>query len=148
MKNIKTNLKKEKHTIKPYQKKVIKPWGYEIIFTRHDSPTVGKILHLKTGKRFSLQYHDEKTETQCLIKGKAIMALSDKKGNVKKFPMKLHKGYSILPGQIHRVTAITDIDIIETSTPELGNTYRLEDDNNRPTEDEKMRKTKNRGLNL
>lgn len=121
--------------MKPFFQKVLKPWGWEIIFTPPESPVTGKILHLKKGKRFSYQYHDQKEETLCLIKGKAKILINDRWQI-----MKPQKGYFIKPMMKHRCWAITDCDIIEASTPEIGNTVRLEDDYNRGTETEEARK--------
>lgn len=132
-------------SITPFQKRVEKPWGYEIIYTRDDAPATGKILHVSAGKRLSLQYHDIKRETLCLIKGEALITLSNEHDEPKEIPMELNKGYYVTPGQVHRVTAVTDIDFIEASTPESGNTVRLEDDAGRSTETEEMRKDENRG---
>jgi len=134
-----------KASLVPYQKKVDKPWGYEIIYTSDCDPITGKLLHVKAGKRLSLQYHDTKEEALCLIKGKAIITLSDSKKKLHEIPMELLKGYFVSKYQIHRITAITAIDFIESSTPEKGNTFRLEDDSNRKTETEAMRKKKDRG---
>ena len=131
------NKKIRKASLVPYQKKVDKPWGYEIIYTSDSDPI--------TGKRLSLQYHDTKEESLCLIKGKAVITLSDSKNKIHEIPMELFKGYFIVKGQIHRISTKTNCDIIESSTPEKGNTYRLEDDANRKTETEAMRKKKNRG---
>ena len=39
----------------PFQKRVEKPWGYEIIYPQEDAPATGKILHVNAGKRLSLQ---------------------------------------------------------------------------------------------
>ena len=61
-------------------------------------------------------------------------------------PMETGKGYTVTLGQKHRHQAITDCDVFESSTPEIGNTYRLEDDYSRPTETEEMRKAPNRGF--
>lgn len=135
-------------SITPYQKRVEKPWGYEIIYTPNDAPATGKILHVNAGKRLSLQYHDVKRESLCLISGEAIITLSNNKDEPTEVKMELYKGYHVIPGQVHRVTAVTDIDFIEASTPELGNTYRLQDDSNRPTESEEMRKKDNRGWQI
>jgi len=126
--------------MKLFSQKIIKPWGYELIFTPPQSPVTGKILHLKAGKRFSYQYHDKKQETLCLIKGEAKIII-----NEKTMKMKLLKGYFIAPMVKHRCWALTDCDILEASTKEEGNTVRLEDDYNRPTETEELRKLPNRG---
>ena len=37
-------------------------------------------------------------------------------------------GYSTSVGQKHRLIGITDYDIVEVSTPEVGTTWRLEDE--------------------
>lgn len=118
----------------PYVQKVIKPWGYELIFTPPESPVTGKILHLNKGARFSYQYHDQKEEALCLVRGEAKMIIDDKE-----FKMEFLKGYFIRPMVKHRCQAISDCDIVESSTPEKGKTIRLEDDYARGTETEEDR---------
>lgn len=126
--------------MKPYLQKIIKPWGYELIFTPPDSPVTGKILHLNRGARFSYQYHDKKQENLCLLSGRTKIIIEGKE-----IEMELTKGYFIKPMIKHRCQAITDCDILESSTKEEGNTVRLEDDYSRSTETEEMRKLPNRG---
>lgn len=126
--------------MKPYSQKIIKPWGYELIFTPPNSPVTGKILHLEKGKRFSYQYHDQKQETLCLLNGEAKIII-----NEKTIKMKKGKGYFIAPKVRHRCWAITDCDILEASTKEKGNTIRLEDDYHRGTETEEARKKRQTG---
>lgn len=121
--------------MKPYAEKIIKPWGYELIFTPPESPVVGKIEHIMAGRRCSYQYHDKKQETLILIKGKAKLIIEGKE-----FEMEPNHGYFVRSLIKHRFCAITDCDIVESSTKEEGNTVRLEDDYNRPTETEAMRK--------
>jgi len=132
-------------TQKPFAQKIEKPWGYEILYSPPNAPTVGKLLHVKAGHKLSLQWHDEKTETLSLIKGKAIYVWENEQNELVEHEMKLFKGYFNIVGQIHRVIAVEDCDIIETSTPESGNTYRIDDEYKRDNETEEMRKDKNRG---
>ena len=129
----------------PYIKKVEKPWGYELHFVPDDRPYMGKILHIEAGKRLSLQYHDQKLESWFLLSGQATLIWEDTKGNLVETKLAPGVGYSCNLGQKHRLAGITDCDILEVSTPEIGNTYRLEDDYSRPTETEEIRKMKNRG---
>jgi len=129
----------------PFFEKIDKPWGYEIIYTPKHAPATGKILHVFAGKRLSLQYHDEKIETLCLIDGEAEITLTNEEGKEIQIKMEKNKGYFVKPGQIHRVTAMTDMTFIESSTPESGNTFRLQDDSSRPTETEEMRNEDGRG---
>ncbi len=124
----------------PYQKKIKKPWGYEIHWTPLNLPYVGKILHINVGKRLSLQYHDKKQETWYIIKGKAKVIWDNEQKELVETKLEYGKGYTCTVGQRHRLIAIADCDIIEVSTPEIGITYRLEDDYRRPDETEELRK--------
>ena len=132
-------------TNQPYIKKVAKPWGYELHWVKEDAPYMGKVLHINKGKRLSLQYHDAKLESWLLISGRAKLIWENSKGNLKETELQLKMGYTCHLGQRHRLAGITDCDVIEVSTPEIGNTYRLEDDYARPTETPQMRKDPNRG---
>lgn len=129
----------------PFFKKVEKPWGYEMIFTPEDLPYTGKLMHINAGKRLSLQVHDVKQETQILVSGQCNSIVENPQGEMITIEMEMHKGYTMMVGQKHRLQAVTDCDVFEVSTPELGNTYRLEDDYARKTETEEMRKDPNRG---
>lgn len=131
--------------MKPYSQKVIKPWGYEIILTPPESPVIGKIAFTNAGQRWSLQYHDKKNETLCLISGECELWLENEKGEIEKIKMEPHVGYQIKPFKKHRFCAIKECISVEFSTPEEGNTVRLEDDYRRPTETEEIRKLTNRG---
>lgn len=129
----------------PYIKRVEKPWGYELIFTPEDLPYTGKIMHLNAGTRQSLQIHDKKVETYYLGSGRGGVMLENNQGELERIEFEKGKGYTTKVGQKHRIFAITDCDVWEVSTPEIGNTIRLEDDYARPTETEEMRKEPNRG---
>lgn len=130
----------------PYVKRVGKPWGYELHFVAEDKPYMGKIIHINEGKRLSLQIHDQKQESWFLMNGRAKIIWEDEKGELVETEIKPGYGYSCEIGQKHRLVGITDCDIIEVSTSEIGNTYRLEDDYKRSTETEQMRKESNRGF--
>ena len=75
-------MNKSKFTTKPYFQRVEKPWGHEFIFASVESPVTGKILHVDEGKRFSLQYHDQKKEVLTLISGQALLTIENGKGEV------------------------------------------------------------------
>ena len=128
--------------IKPVRKKITKPWGYELILSPDDSPVTSKILHLGKGHRWSLQIHEEKSEVLTLVKGKAILYIDDEHGNLQQVEMEKGKGYLVRAGQRHRCKGITEVDIFESSTPEIGTTKRLEDDYSRGDETEEDRKNR------
>lgn len=124
----------------PYVKKVEKPWGYELHWVPEDKPYMGKILHLNAGCRISLQIHDQKQESWFLMKGEAKIIWDNENGELVETIMEPGQGYSCQIGQRHRLAGITDCDIIEVSTPEMGTTERLEDDYSRPDETPEQRK--------
>jgi mannose-6-phosphate isomerase-like protein (cupin superfamily) len=128
-----------------YQKRVEKPWGYEIHWTPSDLPYMGKILHINGGKRLSLQRHDKKQESWYLMSGRAKVIWDNENGELVETELEYGKGYTCVIEQRHRLMGITDCDIMEVSTPEIGITERLADDYGRPDETEEMRKQVNRG---
>lgn len=129
-----------------FVKRVEKPWGYELLFTPEGLPYSGKAMHIEAGKRISLQVHDEKMETQVLVKGKAKIILENSRGELEEINMEPYVGYTNTPGQQHRVLAIEDCDVFEAALPETANTFRLQDDYSRDsTETEALRQDPNRG---
>ena len=136
---------KSTFTNTPYVKRVEKPWGWELHFVPEDKPYMGKVIHIKKGARLSLQIHDNKQESWYIIKGRAKVIWDNDKGELIETELENGKGFTTEIGQRHRLVGITDCDIIEVSTPEIGTTFRLEDDYKRPHETEEMRKTKDRG---
>ena len=131
----------------PYSRRIEKPWGWEIHFVPDNKPYMGKILHINTGQRLSLQYHDKKQESWLLINGRAKVIWDGEDGNLVETELDPGKGFTCDLSQRHRLVGITDCDIIEISTPEIGITYRLEDDYARAgkNEDEKERELRNEG---
>ena len=130
----------------PYVRKIEKPWGWEIHWTPDEKPYMGKLIHINEGCRLSLQKHDKKLESWYLINGRGsvIWELEDE-GELFETELEKGKGYSCEVGKRHRLKGITDCDVIEVSTPEIGTTYRLEDDYARVDETEEERKRRNRG---
>lgn len=128
----------------PYVKKIDKPWGYELHWVPEDKPYMGKILHINSGARLSLQIHDEKEESWIVMNGSAKVMWDNNKGELIETELTPGNGFSTKVGQRHRLIGVTDCDIIEVSTPEKGTTWRLEDDYSRPDETPEQRK-KERG---
>lgn len=131
--------------MKPYSQRIEKPWGFEILFTQKERSFIGKIAFTKAGSRWSFQYHDQKDENICLIMGEAELWLEDESGKIEKIKMDCLKGYHVKPLAKHRFCALTDCWTVEASTPEIGETVRLEDDYKRGTETEEVRKLPDRG---
>jgi mannose-6-phosphate isomerase len=123
----------------PYITKFDKPWGYELHWVPEDAPYMGKILHINAGARLSLQLHDEKQESWFVMAGQAAVIWENEKGELVETELQPGQGYSTKLGQRHRLVGKTDCDVVEVSTPELGTTWRLEDDYARPHETPEQR---------
>jgi mannose-6-phosphate isomerase len=123
---------------------VEKPWGREIWYA-DQSAYAGKVLEVKKGCRLSLQYHERKTETLYLLSGKVLLTFralaageSPSASLVSAADQRVW-----LPGQtvhipvrtIHRFEALEDSVLIESSTPDLTDVVRLQDDFSRPARD-------------
>jgi mannose-6-phosphate isomerase-like protein (cupin superfamily) len=107
-------------------RRVEKPWGYEIIWAETDA-YVGKILHINAGEALSLQFHERKDETICVLKGEMRFLAGDSAETLVEYHMKENDRFHTTPGTVHRMIAVTDCDILEASTPHLEDVVRLED---------------------
>ena len=101
--------------------RVDKPWGLEWVWARRGR-YVGKVIYVKAGEALSRQYHRVKEETLCFLGGEGVLELDGecivtKPGVV----------VDIKAGQVHRLTARTDLVLVEASTPELDDVVRLDD---------------------
>jgi mannose-6-phosphate isomerase-like protein (cupin superfamily) len=108
--------------------RVEKPWGYELHWAKTDR-YVGKLIHVNAGHALSLQYHNQKDETIFLWSGRMTFEIAPdgKQEPVTRREMRPGEAVHIVPKTVHRMTAITDCDIFEVSTPELDDVVRLQD---------------------
>lgn len=112
------------------QKKINKPWGYEVIWS-HCSKFVGKILCINKGKKLSRQYHVQKEETILVLSGTLSLEIGMGE-KLQKINLKKGQSFHVTPNTIHRFCApYGDVELAEVSTPELDDVVRLEDDYDR-----------------
>ena len=106
---------------------VPKPWGHETVWA-HTDRYVGKILHITAGQALSVQYHERKDETVHLLRGQ-LKYWVQLPGEAELHDQVLQAGESfrITPGTIHYMEAVTDCDVLESSTPELDDIVRIQD---------------------
>jgi len=106
--------------------RVEKPWGYELIWANTDR-YVGKILHVEAGHALSLQYHERKDETIHLLRGEMRFWAGPSVEELEEVRLPEGASFHVTPGTVHRMEAVTDVDILEASTPDLDDVVRLED---------------------
>jgi mannose-1-phosphate guanylyltransferase len=133
-------------------KTVTKPWGNELwIADGVRTPYALKRILFRQGFRSSLQVHRYKFETNYVLSGTGILQLRNEIFDCEEYlsssqkelmldaalrtlkEIKIKPGdvIDVLPGQIHRVIAVTDLVFIEASTKELDDVIRLADDASR-----------------
>lgn len=121
--------------------RVEKPWGFEE-WLNGERPTFYCFKHifLKQGSRTSLQYHHKKHETNVLMSGKIrlhyslIGSISNRKfrdQEIHTIDLEAPVSLEIFPFSIHRIEALSDVDLFETSTAEIDDVVRLSDDSSR-----------------
>ena len=133
-------------------KKVMKHWGYELwIADGVRTPYASKRILFKQGNRTSLQVHEQKFETNYVLSGTGFLYRSKEPLDIARFleqgmtarqveeyeatfdVIELKEGvvFDVSPGYVHRVVATTDLEFMETSTTELDDVIRLQDDQGR-----------------
>jgi mannose-6-phosphate isomerase len=108
-------------------RRVDKPWGHEQIWALTDR-YCGKVLVIETGKRLSLQYHEQKDEWIRVLSGRLQLHLDDEGGELRVRELGPGDGAHVAVGRRHRYEAIERCEVLEVSTPELDDVVRLSDD--------------------
>ncbi|MCR6704845.1 MAG: cupin domain-containing protein [Cellulomonas sp.] len=98
----------------------VKPWGHEHIYAEGEHGYVGKLLVVRAGEQLSLQYHVDKDETMVVVSGDALIEHGAAADLL--VPQQLGAGDVVhLPaGVLHRLTAVTDVLLAESSTAGPG----------------------------
>ena len=131
-------------------KMVTKPWGWEkwLAHGKPEFPYAFKMIHIKAPHRTSLQFHRYKQESIYLLSGKARLHYSDAAIDAERFakggyspaeteaivaglktrPFNPGETLHVMPCHLHRMEALEDITMLETSTTELDDVFRVQDD--------------------
>lgn len=133
-------------------KLIKKHWGHELwIADGTSTPYASKRILFKAGNRTSLQVHEHKIETNYVLSGEGVLHRSREPLDIAKFlehgmtaaaveayeysfehiALKPGVVFNVHPGYVHRVMATTDLEFMETSTTELDDVIRLQDDQGR-----------------
>ena len=111
-------------------KVVHKPWGKEEWLALNEFYCY-KRIYINAGYKTSFQWHEQKHETNYIIKGEAEVWLENDEGEIIKKVMKAGDFFDVVPPKKHRVIAITDIILQEVSTPHVDDVFRINDEFNR-----------------
>ncbi|MFZ2303674.1 MAG: cupin [Minisyncoccia bacterium] len=132
-------------------KTVTKPWGNaniggvenvgELWLNYNSGEEVGekekryvlKKLYIKSGTKTSFQYHVNKLESNHLISGTAEAWQENEAGEIEKSLFEAGDSWTIPCGRKHRIVALTDMVMLEASTPEVDDVVRIADETDRPS---------------
>lgn len=113
---------------------VEKPWGREIRWNALPSIN-GKILYLEKGKQNSFKYNETKNECLFVLKGEVQVTYGDELSLKDPVNHPIHTRIlnigdclNVQSNCPYRLTAITDVEIIEIGDSNRGDIIRLEDD--------------------
>jgi len=120
--------------------RVSKPWGHELWLNGEHPCYALKEIFIKKGTKTSLQYHNQKRETNVLFEGEAKLHfksnsqvenddVTDK--DISTSLLSPVCSIDVQPKILHRLEAVSDILLYETSTPNLDDVVRVLDDSNR-----------------
>lgn len=110
--------------------KILKPWGYELMFG-NGKDYIGKKIVIEKHKRTSLHYHEHKHETILVLDGMLNVETRIKK---EKFKIYFEDEFvDIPPKTIHRLYAdgYSKVVLLEVSTYFPDDVVRLKDDYDR-----------------
>jgi mannose-6-phosphate isomerase len=108
-------------------RRVEKPWGHEEVFALVEGRYCGKALHVTAGHALSLQYHERKDEVIAVQSGRATLEVGESEDALETVELEPGERVHLPAGVRHRITALTDVVLLEASTPELDDVVRLED---------------------
>ena len=103
-------------------------WGSEELLVLISKVLSLKLIKYKKGSKGGLQYHHKKNEWGYIVSGQMLVRYD--KGDGKLTEKILNKGdwFHFPPKTIHQEEAITDLEIIEASTPHFNDRVRVEED--------------------
>ena len=119
-------------------------WGEEILLVLSKGNFTMKKLLIKKGFSGGLQYHRKKEEAAFIISGVLQVTFENQKGELEKKILKTGSWLHFPKGSVHQETALSDVELIEVSTPIFNDRVRVEekfglnpnDFNGLPTTDE------------
>lgn len=105
---------------------VPKGWGHEVIFVNNDK-YCGKILHFKTGSKFSMHYHLIKKETWFVSSGKFLFKyINTKNADILEITLDVGDTVTNEIGEPHQIICLEEGDIFEVSTTHSdSDSYRV-----------------------
>ena len=102
-------------------------WGEETLLVLASEKYTMKRLSIKAGKRGGLQFHRKKDEASYIISGRMILRYENEQGKLVDKVVGPGDWFHFPSGCIHQEIALTDVVMIEVSTPHFNDRVRVEE---------------------
>lgn len=103
-----------------------RPWGEEILLLLSSKKYSFKKLKITKGSKGGLQYHRLKDEGGIVLSGKLLVRYVCPTGQITKRICEEGTVFRFPPGCIHQEEAITDVTLLEVSTPHFNDRVRCD----------------------
>ena len=101
-------------------------WGEEILLVHAPGLYTLKKLILKAGKKGGLQFHRKKDEATYIVSGSLLVRYEDEESNLVEKVLGQGDSLHFPCGAVHQEEAISDVVMIEVSTPFFNDRVRVE----------------------
>ena len=113
--------------INPKGEAIDRPWGTEEFLVVIPGVLTLKRLIINQGSKGGLQYHRLKNECGVVIRGEMIIRSEDGNGGLVEYRVGPGDHFHFEPGVIHQEEAVTEVELIEASSPHANDRVRVED---------------------
>ena len=103
-----------------------RPWGHEVIWAETDE-YAAKLLHVHVGEGLALRLHEDRDKTMLLLRGEIVLEVGPGVNSLGSVKVREGEAFRIRPGVLHRITAVTAVEMVEASTAELDDVIRVRD---------------------
>ncbi|MDB5224641.1 MAG: cupin protein [Candidatus Adlerbacteria bacterium] len=103
-----------------------RPWGREILLVLIPGVLSLKRLEINAGFKGGLQRHHKKNECGYILSGTLMFRYDPGNGVLLERTLRKGEALHIPPGCVHQEEALTDVVIIEASTPHFNDRVRME----------------------
>ena len=102
-------------------------WGSEDLLVLIPNVLSFKKIKYNKGQKGGLQYHHKKDECGYIASGKMLVRYDIGDGKLKERILKTGEWFHFPPKTVHQEEALTDLEIIEASTPHFNDRVRVEE---------------------
>lgn len=103
-------------------------WGEELLLVLAPGKYTMKKIKIKSGARGGLQFHRKKDEAGFVVEGRLLIRFDCGSGSLQERVVCEGEWFRFPPGLVHQEEALTDVTIIEVSTPHFNDRVRVEKD--------------------